>query len=242
MGYLRAPKRCGTRVACVLPPPTWCTASNSSFRRGFSLFNGLAARMRRGGGRFLWGTETDCQLIAIKPQSEPNGGLIVVVGTVATIQRDLIIALAARAESRITAVPSATRHRVPALSQRSPRCADHALRCGNEIYSFGFSRGAYTARSFTGLLSNCGILDRRTAARAKETIELPHPRGHARVFRHEEGSRDLQRASSALGRRRPMMQTGSRSWSRETGLRFMCCPRVIIQGVCFAPALWNKIS
>lgn len=43
---------------------------------------------------------------------------------------------------------------------------------GDEIYVFGFSRGAYTARSFTGLLSNCGILDRRSAARAKDTIEL----------------------------------------------------------------------
>jgi hypothetical protein len=28
-----------------------------------------------------------------------------------------------------------------------------------------------------------------------------------------------------------MRQTGTRSWSREMDLRFMCCPRVIIQGV-----------
>lgn len=29
---------------------------------------------------------------------------------------------------------------------------------GDEIYIFGFSRGAYTARSFAGLLGNCGIM------------------------------------------------------------------------------------
>ncbi|WP_339929548.1 DUF2235 domain-containing protein [uncultured Brevundimonas sp.] len=43
---------------------------------------------------------------------------------------------------------------------------------GDEIYVFGFSRGAYTARSFVGLLRNCGILRRAEAARASEAIEL----------------------------------------------------------------------
>ncbi|XSC42474.1 DUF2235 domain-containing protein [Bradyrhizobium sp. RDT10] len=42
---------------------------------------------------------------------------------------------------------------------------------GDEIYVFGFSRGAYTARSFVGLLSNCGILHRSQAAKAGEAIE-----------------------------------------------------------------------
>lgn len=43
---------------------------------------------------------------------------------------------------------------------------------GDQIYIFGFSRGAFTARSFTGMLSNCGILRREHAARAKEAISL----------------------------------------------------------------------
>lgn len=30
--------------------------------------------------------------------------------------------------------------------------------CGDEIYLFGFSRGAYTARSIAGFIRNCGIL------------------------------------------------------------------------------------
>jgi len=41
----------------------------------------------------------------------------------------------------------------------------------DEIYIFGFSRGAYTARSFAGLLSSCGILLRRDAAKINEAIE-----------------------------------------------------------------------
>ena len=31
---------------------------------------------------------------------------------------------------------------------------------GDEIYLFGFSRGAYTVRSLCGLINNCGILKR----------------------------------------------------------------------------------
>ena len=42
---------------------------------------------------------------------------------------------------------------------------------GDEIYVFGFSRGAFTARSFAGLISNCGILSRRYAGRVNETLQ-----------------------------------------------------------------------
>ncbi|MCC6947005.1 MAG: DUF2235 domain-containing protein [Bradyrhizobiaceae bacterium] len=53
---------------------------------------------------------------------------------------------------------------------------------GDQIYAFGFSRGAYTARSFAGLLSHCGILDRRSAARANDIIELYRSRDHTPAF------------------------------------------------------------
>jgi uncharacterized protein (DUF2235 family) len=43
---------------------------------------------------------------------------------------------------------------------------------GDELFVFGFSRGAFTARSFCGLLSNSGILDRRHASEARQAIEL----------------------------------------------------------------------
>lgn len=43
---------------------------------------------------------------------------------------------------------------------------------GDEIYIFGFSRGAFTARSFVGLIRNCGILRRANASKIKEAVSL----------------------------------------------------------------------
>lgn len=42
---------------------------------------------------------------------------------------------------------------------------------GDEIFVFGFSRGAYTARSFVGLINNCGIVDRAQVDRVNEAID-----------------------------------------------------------------------
>jgi len=41
---------------------------------------------------------------------------------------------------------------------------------GDEIYVFGFSRGAFTARSFVGMLRNCGIVSRPNAGRIQDAI------------------------------------------------------------------------
>ncbi len=62
---------------------------------------------------------------------------------------------------------------------------------GDEIYIFGFSRGAYTARSLAGLIHNCGIL--KDAAFAADAFELYRDRTSstdadelaARLFRRE---------------------------------------------------------
>lgn len=43
---------------------------------------------------------------------------------------------------------------------------------GDEIYVLGFSRGAYTARSFVGLLRNCGIVARSDAAMVGKAVKL----------------------------------------------------------------------
>ncbi|MDF7777254.1 DUF2235 domain-containing protein [Sphingomonas sp. AOB5] len=42
---------------------------------------------------------------------------------------------------------------------------------GDQIYVFGFSRGAYTARSFVGLLRNCGIISRRSLDHIRDAVE-----------------------------------------------------------------------
>lgn len=43
---------------------------------------------------------------------------------------------------------------------------------GDEIFLFGFSRGAYTARSLAGLIRNCGILERDEAAAIPDALAL----------------------------------------------------------------------
>lgn len=62
---------------------------------------------------------------------------------------------------------------------------------GDEIYVFGFSRGAFTARSFIGLLRNCGIMSRRSLHHIRAAVALymsrtkdDHPNSEeARLFR-----------------------------------------------------------
>ncbi len=62
---------------------------------------------------------------------------------------------------------------------------------GDQLYLFGFSRGAYTARSLAGLIRNCGILRRECADQLDEAFALyrdrtsqSHPRSLAsQIFR-----------------------------------------------------------
>ena len=56
---------------------------------------------------------------------------------------------------------------------------------GDEIYVFGFSRGAYTARSFVGLIHTCGILQRGFASRVNAAIELYRKRDVSASFNEE---------------------------------------------------------
>ena len=62
---------------------------------------------------------------------------------------------------------------------------------GDELFLFGFSRGAFTARSLAGLIRNAGILRREHAGRVDEAYrlyrargDLAHPSGiESRIFR-----------------------------------------------------------
>jgi len=53
---------------------------------------------------------------------------------------------------------------------------------GDEIYVFGFSRGAYTARSFVGLIGCCGILLRKDAGKVKDAIEHYRERDKSEAY------------------------------------------------------------
>lgn len=48
----------------------------------------------------------------------------------------------------------------------------HNYKAGDEIFLFGFSRGAYTVRSLCGMLNNCSILKGAEANRIEEAFDL----------------------------------------------------------------------
>ncbi len=56
---------------------------------------------------------------------------------------------------------------------------DHYM-AGDQLYLFGFSRGAYTARSLGGFLTRCGVLDlhARSESVAWERIETAYKKGY----------------------------------------------------------------
>ena len=62
---------------------------------------------------------------------------------------------------------------------------------GDEVFLFGFSRGAYTARSTAGMIRKCGLLKKRHADRVGDAYELYRQRGDqvdgpvARTFRED---------------------------------------------------------
>src|SRR5215210_5623086 len=50
---------------------------------------------------------------------------------------------------------------------------------GDELFLFGFSRGAYTARSLAGLIRNSGVLRPQYASRLEDAYELYRDRSDA---------------------------------------------------------------
>ena len=67
---------------------------------------------------------------------------------------------------------------------------------GDEIFFFGFSRGAYTARSTVGLIRNCGLLTPKFADHLDEAYALYRRRDDASHPERAEATRFRQRFSS----------------------------------------------
>ena len=61
----------------------------------------------------------------------------------------------------------------------------HNYADGDEIYFFGFSRGAYTVRSAAGLIRNCGLLRKGNAERIPEAFK---------IYRRRDESADTDKA------------------------------------------------
>ena len=53
----------------------------------------------------------------------------------------------------------------------------HAYQANDEVYLFGFSRGAYTARSVAGMIRKCGVIDNPTPERINEAFKLCRCKG-----------------------------------------------------------------
>lgn len=64
------------------------------------------------------------------------------------------------------------RQYAPGEGRMTEYAGESDLADGDEIYLFGFSRGAFTARSLCGLIGRCGILRRDMFASADGTIDL----------------------------------------------------------------------
>ncbi len=77
----------------------------------------------------------------------------------------------------------------------------HNYAAGDEIYFFGFSRGAYTVRSTTGLMRKCGLLQKIHADKFQEAYQL---------YRKRDSTPDTPDAISFR-----------QSYAREVGIKFI---------------------
>jgi uncharacterized protein (DUF2235 family) len=67
---------------------------------------------------------------------------------------------------------------------------------GDQIFLFGFSRGAFTARSIGGMIRNCGILTRASIRLYRKALELYQSGDHPP---DDEVSKDFRQAHSITG-------------------------------------------
>jgi uncharacterized protein (DUF2235 family) len=97
-------------------------------------------------------------------------------------------------------------------------------RPGDQIHIFGYSRGAYTARSLAGMIRNCGILARAHAGRVGEALDLyrssaeqDHPDGErALAFRADYAPETVTGDDEIAWRRE---KRPGRDWSGAVPLR-----------------------
>ncbi len=80
---------------------------------------------------------------------------------------------------------------------------------GDQLYVFGFSRGAFSARSFVGLLRNCGVMSRRSLTHIRQAVDMY-------LSRDEEASPNSERARKFRLRHCPRLcLPGDLEWRRE---------------------------
>ena len=103
---------------------------------------------------------------------------------------------------------------------------------GDEIYVFGFSRGAYTARSFVGLIHTCGILQRNVASKVNDAIAL-----------YQRRTTSAEYAEQILGFRRDnspdiCINAQEQQWRATGGLPSQNAPLLVIHYV----GVWDTVG
>lgn len=89
---------------------------------------------------------------------------------------------------------------------------------GDEIFVFGFSRGAFSARAFVGFIRSCGIVQRRHAARIADAARLYE----ARTADQDHNTPELRKRQltyAAMARGASFRQFQGMSGSRSRWLR-----------------------
>ncbi len=134
---------------------------------------------------------------------------------------------------------------------------------GDELYLFGFSRGAFTVRSLAGLINKCGILSRDARGVIPQAYDLycsrrpeAHPREHeATLFRRTYSVEDVTRIAfigvwdtvGALGN--PLRLRTISPWNRFHDTNLSRYVRHAYHALAidetrqnFSPTLWNQQS
>jgi uncharacterized protein (DUF2235 family) len=103
---------------------------------------------------------------------------------------------------------------------------------GDEIYVFGFSRGAYTARSFVGLINTCGIIQRSVASKVNDAIDL---------YRNRKATREYDEQVLCFRRDNSpdiCMSTQEQQWRATAGLPSQNAPLITIRYV----GVWDTVG
>lgn len=106
---------------------------------------------------------------------------------------------------------------------------------GDEIYVFGFSRGAYSARTFVGFIRHVGPLHRLHAGRIDEALEL-----YADRLKGKDGSADAMRRFRSRYSDKVCVGQGDEDWrcSNQPGYQAGSAPLMTIKYL----GVWDTVS
>ncbi len=106
---------------------------------------------------------------------------------------------------------------------------------GDEIFVFGFSRGAFTARSFVGMLRNCGIVARSEAGRIEEAVRWYRDRSPSKAPDSLESRRFRAQLSPAI-----CVEEGEDAWRQANVPGYLAGEAPLLK-VCYL-GVWDTVG